>query len=307
MTQMRRKKRAVSGVLLLDKPYNVTSNSALLKARWLFTAAKAGHTGVLDPLATGLLPVCLGEATKFSSYLLDADKGYRATICFGKVTTTGDLEGEVLRERPVTFDETALRRVLEQFVGPISQVPPMYSALKFQGKPLYEYARAGVDIERQARDVVIHGLELVSFDGGEAVVDVLCSKGTYVRTLAEDIGEALDCGAFLTGLRRTTTGGFTLEQSITLEALEAVPEAERDALLLPMDVLVAHLPEIVLVPEQAGRFRQGQAVRIAEKCETMLRFRVYLTETREFVGLGEVREPGVLSPLRLVAASAAEV
>ena len=307
MTQMRRKKRAVSGVLLLDKPYNVSSNSALLKARWLYSAAKAGHTGVLDPLATGLLPVCLGEATKFSSYLLDADKGYRATICFGKVTATGDLEGEVLRERPVTFDEAALRHVMAQFLGPISQVPPMYSALKFQGKPLYEYARAGVDIERQARDVIIHALELISFDGREAVVDVLCSKGTYVRTLAEDIGEALGCGAFLTGLRRTTTGGFVLDQAITLEALEAVPEAERDGLLLPADVLVAHLPEIVLAPEQAGRFRQGQAVRIAEKCETMPRFRVYLAQTREFVGLGEVREPGVLSPLRLVAASAAEV
>ncbi|HJV07475.1 tRNA pseudouridine(55) synthase TruB [Paludibacterium denitrificans] len=302
MTQQpRSKKRQIDGVLLVDKPYDISSNGALQKARWLFNAAKAGHTGVLDPLATGLLPVCLGEATKFSSYLLDADKGYRAHVRFGVVTTTGDIEGEIVRERPIVFDREQLLQVMSQFVGEIEQVPPMYSALKHQGKPLYEYARQGIEIKREARQITIHSLQLVSLDGADAVIDVVCSKGTYIRTLAEDIGEVLGCGAHLTGLRRTATGGFSLQQAITLEALEALTMPEREALLMPPDVLVRHLPEIVLSEEDAGRFNHGQAVRFDEKYERMPRFRVYHQLTREFLGLGELRDHTILHPLRLLA------
>jgi tRNA pseudouridine55 synthase len=302
--QERRPKRRVDGVLLLDKPLQVSSNGALQKARWLFNAAKAGHTGVLDPLATGLLPCCFGEATKFSSYLLDADKAYRATLKFGAVTTTGDAEGEVLRERPVDFTETALREAMARHTGPIRQVPPMYSALKFQGKALYEYARQGIEIERKARDVTIHGLELIEFGGDTAVIDVRCSKGTYVRTLAEDIGEALGCGAHLIGLRRTATAGFSLDRAVTLEQVDAVPYEDRLGLLLPVDVLVSHLPSFEVDETGFGRFTHGQSVQMGEKHDIMSRFRVYRASTREFVGLGEVRDDfGLLHPCRLMVAA----
>lgn len=305
MTQFRRVKRPIDGVLLLDKPYEISSNGALQKARWLYSAAKAGHTGVLDPLATGLLPVCFGEATKFSSFLLDADKAYRATVRFGVTTTTGDIEGEILRERPVTFDRAALLAAMQGFLGEIEQVPPMYSALKHQGKALYEYARAGVEIERKARRVTIHALTLHAFDGVEAVIDVLCSKGTYVRTLGEDLGEALGCGAHLGGLRRTATAGFDIAQAVTLEAIEALEPAQRDGLLLPPDVLVRHLPEVALPENLAVRFCHGQAVRLPENHAIMSRFRVYHQETRRFLGLAEAREGALLHPVRLLAAQAA--
>jgi tRNA pseudouridine55 synthase len=301
MSQVRRVKRQVDGVLLLDKPYGISSNGALQKARWLYQAAKGGHTGVLDPLATGLLPVCFGEATKFSSYLLDADKAYRASVRFGIDTTTGDIEGEVVRERPIGFDRAALEAAMRTFLGEIEQVPPMYSALKHQGKALYEYARAGVEIERAPRRVVIHALTLLSFDGQEAVIDVVCSKGTYVRTLAEDLGEALAAGAHLTGLRRLASAGFSLENALTLEQIEAMDMTERDARLLPPDVLLQHLPAISLADAQSDRFCHGQAVRIDEKCETMLRFRVYRQESRKFLGLAEVLDGTVLQPVRLMA------
>ncbi|WP_144373090.1 tRNA pseudouridine(55) synthase TruB [Vogesella urethralis] len=307
MSAPRRVKLPINGVLLLDKPYLLSSNTALQRARWLYSAAKAGHTGVLDPLATGLLPVCLGEATKFSSYLLDADKGYRATVKFGAVTTTGDIEGEVVLQRPVAFDLPQLQAAIAAHTGPISQVPPMYSALKHQGKALYEYAREGIEIKREARDVVIHRIDLLSFDGDTAVIDVLCSKGTYIRTLAQDIGEMLGCGAHLTGLRRTTTGGFQLQDAITLEQLEATPPEVRGQLLLPVDVLVQHFAEQTLAARDADRFCHGQAVRSGEKCETMRRFRVYREVTREFLGLAEARDDGLLHPVRVCAAPAATV
>lgn len=308
MSQVRRPKRRVDGVLLLDKPYQISSNGALQKVRWMFNAAKAGHTGVLDPLATGLLPVCFGEATKFSSYLLDADKGYRATVKFGAVTTTGDIEGEVLRERPVDFSEVDLLAAMAKYTGPISQVPPMFSALKFEGKALYEYARQGVEIERKARNVMIHSIQLISLDlaSETAVIDVLCSKGTYIRTLAEDIGEVLGCGAHLSGLRRTTTAGFKLEDAVTPEQVEAVEYEDRLGLLLPPDILVMHFPEITLADAEVGRFMHGQAVHIAEKHEIMPRFRVYREAAREFLGLGEARADGFLHPFRLMATSVAE-
>ncbi|WP_293760054.1 tRNA pseudouridine(55) synthase TruB [uncultured Aquitalea sp.] len=305
MSKPRSNRRPIDGVLLIDKPYDISSNNALQKARWLLNAAKAGHTGVLDPLATGLLPMCFGEATKFSSFLLDADKGYRATVRFGRTTTTGDIEGDVLRERAVLFDEARLRQVMAGFVGEIQQVPPMYSALKHQGKPLYEYAREGIVIEREPRAITVRSLELISFDGQEAVMDVLCSKGTYVRTLAEDIGEALDAGAHLTGLRRNATGGFRLEEAHQLADMEAMTMPEREALLLPPDVLVRHLEAVYLPEADAGRFMHGQAVRFPSKCERMLRFRVYSDVTREFLGLAEVRDEGLLHPVRLLAVKSA--
>jgi tRNA pseudouridine55 synthase len=307
MSAPRRVKLPINGVLLLDKPYLLSSNTALQRARWLYSAAKGGHTGVLDPLATGLLPLCFGEATKFSSYLLDADKGYRATVKFGEVTTTGDIEGEVLLQRPVAFTLPQLQAAIAAHTGPISQVPPMYSALKHQGKALYEYAREGIEIKREARDVTIHRIDLISFDGTTAVIDVLCSKGTYIRTLGQDIGEMLGCGAHLTGLRRTTTGGFLLENAITLEQLEATPAEARGQLLLPIDVLVAHFDEQTLPARDAERFCHGQAVRAPEKCETMRRFRVYREATREFLGLAEARDDGLLHPVRVTAAPAAAV
>jgi len=302
MNQPRRQRRQVDGVLLLDKPYDISSNGALQKTRWLFNAAKAGHTGVLDPLATGLLPVCFGEATKFSSYLLDADKGYRATVSFGRTTTTGDIEGEVVSEREIAFDQAALERVLSAFTGEIDQIPPMYSALKYQGRPLYEYAREGIVIERPARRITIHRIELLSFDGREAMIDVDCSKGTYIRTLACDIGEQLGCGAHLTGLRRLRTAGFSLAEAVTPAEIEAMPEQERDGLLLAPDVLVAHLPRLDLPAESAVRFCHGQPVRIQENRAIMALLRVYHMETRKFMGLAELQPEGLLRPVRLMAA-----
>ena len=194
MSKPRSNRRQIDGVLLIDKPYDISSNNALQKARWLLNAAKAGHTGVLDPLATGLLPMCLGEATKFSSYLLDADKGYRATVRFGAATSTGDIEGEVVRECPIAFDEARLLQVMQQFVGEISQVPPMYSAVKVAGRPLYKSARAGETVERAERDIVIHELEVTAIDGRDIGLRVVCSKGTYIRTLCADMGQALGVG-----------------------------------------------------------------------------------------------------------------
>ncbi|AVG16450.1 tRNA pseudouridine(55) synthase TruB [Chromobacterium vaccinii] len=305
MSKPRSNRRQIDGVLLIDKPYDISSNNALQKARWLLNAAKAGHTGVLDPLATGLLPVCLGEATKFSSYLLDADKGYRATVKFGAVTTTGDIEGEVVSERPVSISREQLEAVLERFRGEISQVPPMYSALKHQGKPLYEYARAGIEVPREARQVTIRKLELLSFDGVSAEIEVLCTKGTYIRTLGCDIGDALGCGAHLTALRRTATGGFGLEQSHALADLELLDMPGREALLMPADVLVMHFPQLELADGEIGKFLQGQPVRFEQKCEKMQRFRVYQQSSRKFVGLGEARGDGRLHPIRLLANQAA--
>jgi tRNA pseudouridine55 synthase len=303
--QVRRPKRNVDGVLLLDKPYEISSNGALQRVRWLYTAAKGGHTGVLDPLATGLLPLCFGEATKFCSYLLDADKAYRATVRFGQNTTTGDIEGEVVRERPITFGVDELQQAINGFIGEIDQVPPMYSALKHQGRPMYEYAREGIFIERPARRITIYAINLLSFDGQEAVIDVECSKGTYIRTLAEDLGERLNAGAHLSGLRRTRTAGFSLDQAVTLEAIEASAVAELDGFLLPVDVLVAHLPEVELSDPLAQGFSHGQAVRVDEKHAIMTRFRVYHQGTRKFLGLADLREAAMLHPVRLMAVSQA--
>ncbi|WP_426392993.1 tRNA pseudouridine(55) synthase TruB [Variovorax sp. R-27] len=250
-------RRPVHGVLLLDKLLGLSSNQALQKAKWLLRAEKAGHTGTLDPLATGVLPLCFGAATKFSQLHLDADKTYEATARLGIKTATGDAEGEVIAERPVHVTSEDLARVEAQFTGPIRQVPPMHSALKKDGKALYEYAREGVEVERTPRDVVIHKLELSVI--GDDVIRILASvsKGTYIRTLGEDIGEALGCGAHLSSLRRTATGGFVEAQCITLEALEAMDEEERLAQLLPAEALVDGHSRVTLGAEDAARFLSG--------------------------------------------------
>jgi tRNA pseudouridine55 synthase len=254
-------RRPVHGVLLLDKPLGLSSNQALQKAKWLLRAEKAGHTGTLDPLATGVLPLCFGAATKFSQIHLDADKTYETTVRLGQKTTTGDAEGEVMEERPVTCTVGQLVEVLDRFMGPIAQVPPMHSALKKDGKPLYEYARDGESVEREARQVVIHDLDLLSFDlQGEQphlCLLVRCSKGTYIRTLGEDIGEALGCGGHLTRLRRVATGPFDASQCITLEALEAATETERQGRLLPVKTLLQDHTPVSLDAESAGRFLSG--------------------------------------------------
>ena len=253
-------RRRVDGVLLLDKPLGMTSNAALQKARWLFNAAKAGHTGTLDPLASGLLPLCFGEATKFAGGLLDADKTYEARVQLGVTTTTADAEGEVLERREVVLTEPQLETVLARFVGDIEQLPPMYSALKRDGRPLYEYARAGVEVERTPRQVRIHALELLDWQGTQFSMRVRCSKGTYIRTLAEDIGAALGCGAHLAALRRTQIADLHLVPAVTLAQLEALPPAARDALLAPVDTLVSQWPGIELSAAERSRLMQGQSV-----------------------------------------------
>ncbi len=265
-TRPRVQRRPVHGVLLLDKPLGLSSNQALQKAKWLLRAEKAGHTGTLDPLATGVLPLCFGAATKFSAGHLDADKAYAATLQLGVTTTTGDAEGQVLAQRPVPdITPETLQAVRQRFLGPIAQVPPMHSALKKDGKALYEYARAGVEVAREARQVHIHALNLAlnqafALDGSVATaikIEVTCSKGTYIRTLGEDIGQALGCGGHLTALRRTATGPFEQSQCITLDALEQMDEAQRLACLLPIESLLPAHTRITLGTEDAGRFLSG--------------------------------------------------
>lgn len=260
--QFRNKWRAIDGVLLFDKPLELSSNDALQKIRRLFQAEKAGHTGTLDPLATGLLPICFGEATKFSNALLDADKSYTALLRLGQTTTTGDAEGEITAELPVVFTQSDLDAVLERFRGEIRQLPPMHSALKHQGKPLYEYIRQGITIERELRSVVIHELVLNHFSGLEMEISVRCSKGTYVRTLAEDIGAALGCGAHLIALRRTAIAHFKLTDGYSFQQLAGMTDAARDACVLPLVSLMPDMPQLMLDGVQIKRLAQGQRLGI---------------------------------------------
>ena len=285
----------VDGVLLLDKPTGMTSNSALQSARRLFSAAKAGHTGTLDPLATGLLPLCFGEATKFSSDLLEADKTYEADVLFGITTDTGDAEGEVLVRRPVAFSPEDLEAALARFRGPISQIPPMYSAIKRDGKPLYELARQGIEVERAARAVTIHELVLLEISGDRCRLRVSCSKGTYIRTLAEDIGEFLSCGAHLTGLRRTRVGPLQISDAVTLDQLSALSEADRSTCLLAPDALLQSLPAVHLDEVAASRFSHGNPVGAQAQPG---RVRVYVNG--RLLGMGEVDQAGQVQPRRLV-------
>jgi len=296
----KRDRRAISGVLLLDKPIGISSNGALQHAKRIYRAAKAGHTGNLDPIATGLLPICFGEATKFSQFLTDSDKRYEARIKLGQTTDTGDAEGQILETKPVLVSLSQIEAVLKRFAGAIEQTPPMYSALKHQGRPLYDYARKGVVIERAARRVTIHELVLLGFEGDVLNLDVTCSKGTYIRVLAEDIGKALGCGAHMTGLRRTQVGGFSIGEAVTLDKLEAIGEAERDALLLPADVLGRDFPRVDLDGDSAFYMRRGQAIWMP-RLELHQLYRIY-DEKQAFIGMGEVAEDGKLAPKRLVVA-----
>jgi tRNA pseudouridine55 synthase len=291
--------RRVDGVLLLDKPQGMTSNSALQAARRLFSAAKAGHTGTLDPMATGLLPLCFGEATKFSADLLEADKSYEADVLFGVTTDTGDADGEVLERIEPRFDRSTLESALDPFRGRISQVPPMYSAIKRDGQPLYKLARQGVEVEREPREVEILELTLLEFAGERCRLRVTCSKGTYIRTLAEDVGAALACGAHLTALRRIAVGALSVAQAVTLDDLQSLPEVERPACLLAPDALLQSLPSIVLDDVSAVRFSHGNPVDVS--CEASGKCRVYLDD--RLIGVGEVDAFARLHPKRLVASA----
>jgi tRNA pseudouridine55 synthase len=301
-------RRALDGVLLLDKPIGLSSNDALIRAKRLYLAKKAGHTGTLDPLASGLLPLCFGEATKFSQDLLEADKTYEATMRLGIRTTTGDAEGEAIEMREVRCDQAAVLEALSRFRGEIVQVPPMYSALKRDGKPLYEYARAGQVVEREGRQVTIHALELLACALPDVTFRVTCSKGTYVRTLAEDIGEALGCGAHLVALRRTGVGALTLENAVTLDALSDAEESARDAWLQPVDALLSTFPAVQLDAEATRRFLHGQRLRLADlvlngEAANAERVRVYAADEARLLGVAKVGE-GVLAPERLVVTAA---
>lgn len=295
MNKPRAVRRDVNGVLLLDKPLGLTSQQAVSKVKWLFSARKAGHTGTLDPMASGLLPIGLGEATKFSQFLLDAEKGYRASLRLGVTTTTGDAEGETLLQRPVTVSAEDIASVLPRFIGAQTQTPPMHSALKVAGKPLYSYARAGVTIERQARAIVIENIQVIDLKEKILDIRVRCSKGTYIRVLAEDIGEALGCGAHLAGLSRESAGGFTLDEAMSFEALEALPMADRMARLLPVDAFAASLSRMPLDPEQARRIITGLAVPQAGVADGS--YRLY-DAGEAFLGVGTV-EAGELKARRL--------
>ena len=289
-------RRAVHGVLLLDKPLGLTSHDALQRAKRLYRAEKAGHTGTLDPLASGLLPLCFGAATKFSQVALDADKAYRATLQLGVTTTTGDGEGVLVQQRPVTTSRAEVDAACSRFNGVIDQLPPMHSALKHEGRALYDYARAGIEIERSTRRVTIRRIDVVAFEGSRLTLDVLCSKGTYIRTLAEDIGAALGCGAHLAALRRTTSGVLDVSAAHTLEQIAASSEAERDALLLPADALLAGSPAVHLDPAEAARFLTGLPRRLDAADSPQVR--VY-APSAGFLGSGRIAG-GELIPTRLL-------
>ena len=293
-----RVKRRLNGVLMLDKAPGASSNAALQQAKRLYQAAKAGHAGTLDPLAAGLLPILFGEATKFSSDLLEADKTYSAEIMLGVSTVTADAEGEVIATRAVSVTAEQLAAALLNFRGEILQTPPLYSALKHAGKPLYAYARAGIDIERAPRRVRIHALDLQWFDGDRLALSVTCSKGTYIRSIAHDLGEMLGCGAHLAALRRTAVGRFGLDCAHTLESLEAISAAERDASLLPVDALLQDLPEVRLEPAQQLRFLRGQALPWDGPAQS--RVRVYGSDGA-LLGVGETDIGGAISPKRVIA------
>lgn len=293
----------INGILLLDKPLKMTSNGALQYVKRLLGAKKAGHTGSLDPLATGMLPLCFGEATKVSQFLLDSDKHYHVQVKLGTKTTTGDAEGDVIATLPVVgIDSEKIKMVLAQFVGAIQQIPPMFSAIKHQGKPLYKLARQGVEVERKPRDVFIHSSQFVSYENETFVFDVHCSKGTYIRTLVEDIGEILGCGAYTTGLRRTAVSPYQQNKMYSLNELEEKQAQDGFeslmACLLPMDTSVQHLPSIKLSSSGSFYIRTGQAVRVPElPVSGWVRL---FSDDGQFMGIGEVLEDGRVAPRRLV-------
>lgn len=298
----RRKGRDVSGILLLDKPLGITSNAALQKVKWLYQANKAGHTGSLDPLASGMLPICLGEATKFSSHLLDADKRYRAVCKLGVCTDSGDAEGQVIARHDVpVITDAMLEQIVANFTGAISQIPPMYSALKRDGVPLYELARKGLEVARESREVIIHELKVLRCEGDELEIEVHCSKGTYIRTLGEDIGGWIGCGAHLSYLRRIAVAGFPGDRMVTLEHLIELAESgvnALDALLLPVDQAIQCWPMLQLDSRQVTGLRYGQSVMYVSAAGPGW-YRLY-TPDNDFIGVGELHADGKLAPRRLV-------
>lgn len=303
--QRRNFQRKVNGILLFDKPAGLTSNAALQSVKRLFNARKAGHTGSLDPLATGLLPICFGEATKVSGFLLDADKHYDVVCKLGETTTTGDAEGELLEKRPAEgVTEKQFRKAMQSFVGEIEQIPPMYSALKHKGERLYKLARQGVEVEREPRQVTIHELELVNFDAPLVEIRIRCSKGTYVRTLVEDIGEQLGCGAHVSVLRRLGVGPFDGSQMIDFESLEALASEGMESLdkqLLPMESGLSQWPDVHLTGDSVFYLRQGQPV-LVPNAPTDGWVRLYEGET-SFMGMGEILDDGRVAPRRLMSAT----
>ncbi|ANC39635.1 tRNA pseudouridine(55) synthase TruB [Hafnia alvei] len=309
MSRPRRRGRDINGVLLLDKHQGLSSNDVLQKVKRIYNANKAGHTGALDPLATGMLPICLGESTKFSQFLLDADKRYRVIARLGQRTNTSDADGEVVQERPVEFTQEQLDAALEQFRGDSQQIPSMYSALKHQGKPLYEYARQGIDVPREARDITVYELQFIRWEGDELELEIHCSKGTYIRTIIDDLGEVLGCGAHVIYLRRVQVSNYPSDRMVSLEQLQQMvaaaeeagvePRTVLDPLLLPMDTAASHLPEINLTDVVAAYVLQGQPVQVQGlPAEGMVRINV--GEKRRFIGVGEVDDQGRLAPRRLV-------
>lgn len=299
----KKKRNPVHGVLLLDKSRDVSSNGALVAVKRLFNAEKAGHTGTLDPFATGLLPLCLGEATKFAQDLLEADKTYEAVLHLGVTTTTADSEGEVLERQDVDVHRKKIDVLLPQFMGELKQIPPMYSALKRDGKPLYEYARAGITLEREARTITIHELKILDYQSPFLRIHVRCSKGTYIRTLGEDLGHALGCGAHLSELRRTAVGSLQVTDAITLTALTKESEDLRAQHLQPVDALIVNCPKIMLNEQLATRFMHGQRLSLAKEGVAFPvdqgRVRVY-GASDQLLGTGQIQEFAVLAPERLV-------
>lgn len=299
VNKIRKPRLVINGVLLLNKPRGISSTQALGRAKWLIGAEKAGHTGTLDPLADGLLPLCFGHATKLAHDLLDADKTYVAGIVLGQSTSTGDMEGEVIFSSDVVITEQQWHAILPQFLGEIDQVPPMYSALKQNGKPLYELARAGIEVERKARRITIVSLETLSFEYPNVLLKVRCSKGTYIRTLAEDIGQALGVGAHLSSLKRVGVGELDIANAMTLEELEAVPESERENVLMPLDALLQNCPALHLAQTEAKRFIQGQRLKTDMADAQMVR--VYWSNggNESLIGLAGVSK-NTLSPQKVL-------
>ena len=290
--------RDIDGILLLDKPKGISSNQALQKVRYLFKANKGGHTGSLDPLATGMLPICFGEATKFSAYLLDASKSYRAVCQLGKTTTTGDAEGEVTSQSEVNVSRADIDTVLTQFTGTIEQIPPMHSAVKVKGQRLYKLARNGQEVERKARAIEIQELDLIEYKQDQLVVDVRCSKGTYIRTLAEDIGKELGCGAFLADLRRTGVHPFWQQRCYTLEELQETSEDNHGQFLMPVKAALSDLPELIVDGLAAEDLKQGRIILVDTRTHSGLLNLV--SESGQFIGIGEATLDGRILPKRLM-------
>ncbi len=309
MSRPRRRGRDVHGVFLLDKHQGASSNDVLQKVKRLFHANKAGHTGALDPLATGMLPICLGEATKFSQFLLDSDKRYRVIARLGERTDTSDADGNIVETRPVTFDQAALDAALESFRGDTFQVPTMFSALKYQGRKLYEYAREGITVPREARPITVFELQFIRWEGDELELEIHVSKGTYIRTIIDDLGEKLGCGAHVIMLRRLQVAKYPIERMITFEQLQAMAaEANAaetpdyramDALLLPMDSPAEEFPIVNLLPAVAAYFKQGMPVQAANVPAQGL-VRVTEGDEHKFIGMAEIAEDGRVAPRRLV-------